>query len=646
MYRRLSLPLWLKPRQNLPLQLPQSQALVRHASADAKRVAPHFYESTPSQLLRFALTGTTKQAGGLEGDSRIDQHLLELFSEPWPSNTPPPPPLWNFVQRGTSGSDRKRWRVLRNLSRLRGLEQLHVWIEKNVNDECGSTLLQSEGCKNLAQVLERSQRYSSYAEILSTINGVITRLEKLRVPISGSLFTLGMYYSCCAFSAPSLKRHIESYLILGPRRLDPESCGTLVSALLVSLRLLSFREPGHDTSEMLNIITGENAGGHRSEYNLHSIMCWADHQDSTQPIGQYLSLLARLKSDRILQELWDQMMKGLGPGSPHVFQSAYDCVKALIDVGSHTKAIFYLKQISKSANGNLPGLSKFQDLRGLLAARGMAEALPQLAGTESLSILEAQLEDMEKRLGVTWNRQRSLHTSIANPLCISSERPLLTIDGDSTGYDSNVRLIAEIEAIGCSKSMLELGKIATLLDECEGGQIHVSISSQEAAHYDFFWFPQRSTIEFPDNHTLVERRPNEPWSPSNLGLLRVRPHSNRASLVIECSLHLMQLGYLVARPKLTDEAGSKPARGWEETGHIVAWDRAFGRFVIVYVGESRRSLDTRKQWVVPDLPFGLNAVMKISPEKYPLEQNGVDPPFPGDGTRYCIDVDPGLDLVF
>ncbi|KNG86864.1 hypothetical protein ANOM_006395 [Aspergillus nomiae NRRL 13137] len=446
-----------------------------------------------------------------------------------------------------------------------------------------------------------------------------------------------MYYSCLAFSASALKRHLEGYISLGLPRLDLESCAPLVDALLVSLKLLPFQEPGYNTNEMRSIVTGESAGGGFSEHSLHSIMCWADHHDSTQSAGPYLSLLARLRSDRTLQDIWDRTTKRLGPDSPHTFQSAYGCVEALVEVGSHRKAVTYLRQISKCANGNLPGLSNFKGLRGLLAAERVAHAIPQLAGKEYPSILEAQLEDMEKRLGVTWNRRKSVHTSISNPLYVSSEQPLLTIDGDSAGYDSNMRLIAEIEALGCSKSMLELGRIANLLDEFEGDQIRVPIPYKDAAPYDFAWFPQRSPIELPNNTLPVGIDQFSVRPSSALGLLRVRPHSHGISLASECCLHLMQLGYLVARPK--------SAQTWEETGHIVTWDRAFGRFVAVFVGKSCGALDAEKQWIVPNPLFGLDAVMRVSPGNDLPEQKDTNPPFRHSYPVYYVDADPGPDLV-
>ncbi|KJK65477.1 hypothetical protein P875_00010264 [Aspergillus parasiticus SU-1] len=284
-----------------------------------------------------------------------------------------------------------------------------------------------------------------------------------------------------------------------------------------------------------------------------------------------------------------------------------------------------LQCISKCANGNLPSLSDFEGLKGLLAAERVAHAIPQLAGKEYLSILEAQLEDMEKRLGITWNRRKSVHTSISNPLYISSNQPILTIDGDSAGYGSNMRLIAEIEALGCSKSMLELGRVASLLDEFEGDHIRVFIPNEDAAPYDFAWFPQRSPIELPNDSLLEGIDRNEAWSPSALGLLR--------------------LGYLVARPK-SAQGTLEAAQSWEETGHIVTWDRAFGRFIIVFVGKSREPLDAEKQWFAPNISFGLDAVMRVCPGKDLPGQKDITPQFGHSYSMYFVDADPGPDLVF
>jgi hypothetical protein len=530
---------------------------------------------------------------------------------------------------------------------VRSLQDLHLLIEGNVNDEWGGALLQTEGCRFLAQALEHCQSHHSYGEILSTINAITTRLERLKLPVSHSLPALGMYYACLSFSASALKRHLDGYLAVGKRRLDLKACTSLVNALFDSIQVLPFQGPSHDVSEMLKIVTGESAIGNRSEHNLHSIMCWAGHKGPTQPIGQYLSLLAKMQSDSLLQELWDRRMQALRHDSPsHMFQSAYGCVKALIDVGSRERAMTYLKQVSNCADNNLPGLSMSRDLRALLADEGVVEVLPQLAGKEYPNILETQLKDIEKRLGITWSPQRSAHTSISDPHRISSQQALLTIDGDCAGYDSSARLIAEIEALGCSKSIAELGKIANLLDEHEGNQIHVSLTSTESLHYEFSWIPRRSPIEFSSNPSPMETDGFQHWSPSTLGLLRVRPSSDRIFLGTECSLHLIQLGYLVARSKLASETGIEGAQNWKETGYIVTWDRAFGRFLVVFVRQSHGAFGTGEQCSVSHSLFGLGAILQIASRNDLLEQTYLRSLFWGSASRYCVDVDPSPDLVF
>ncbi|KAF7590435.1 hypothetical protein BBP40_002839 [Aspergillus hancockii] len=636
---------WLKPRRQSLFQRCLSRPPLRHASA--KRGTPTSYlQPTPSQLLRFALTGSTQPVQNGSYTSGLEQHFKELFSEQWPLNTTPPPPLWSSLQQKTTGPDREVF--LGGLKHdVRSLRDLHLLIERNVNEDRGAALLQIEDCRILAQALECCQPQHSYGEILSTINAITTRLERLRVPVSHSLYALGMYYACLVFSASALKRHLDGYLAVGNQQLDMKSSTSLVDALLESFQVLPFQETGHDISKMLNIVTGESTVGNRSEHNLHRIMCWADHRSSTQPIDQYLTLLAKLRSDSLLQELWDRRMKTIPCDSPaHTFQSAYDCVKALIDVGHHERAIAYLRQISKCAHGNLPGLSKFRNLRTLLGDEAVVEVLPQLAGEEYPSILEAQLKNMEKRLGITWNPRKSVHTSISDPHRISSQEPLLTIDGDCAGYDSTARLVAEIEALGCSKSIVDLGKIANLLDEHEGDQVLVSLSPMESEYYEFSWVLRRSSIEFSNAPSHVETDRFKHWSPSTLGLLCVRPNSNGISLVANRSLHLIQLGYLVATPKLPHETGVEGTQNWEDTGYIVTWDRVFGRFLIVFVGQSYGVLSTGERWIVSDSSFGLDPILQVTPGNDPPEQTDSKSPFRGSPTRYYVDVDPSPDLVF
>ncbi|KAE8149016.1 hypothetical protein BDV25DRAFT_157130 [Aspergillus avenaceus] len=598
-----------------------------------------YFEPTPSQILRYGLKGSTQSLRKIGHSGELDQHFEELFSDKWPLKTAPPSPLWSSLERTAVGPSKKAF--TKSFDDIQDLQQLHLFLEKYVNEEQGCLLLQHDDSKSLARVLERCQQYNTYGEILSTISAITTRIEGLQAHITHSLFKLGMHYACLAFSAPALRRYIDGYLAAGPQRLGPRSSASLINTLLYSLQSLQMQRTHHDFREMLQAVAGETHSGGLSPHCLHKITCWADRRNFKVPLERYLSLLARLRSNSLLQTLWDETIERLTPDSPsHRYQSAYDCVKTLFDVGSHERALTYLGQISECANNNLPGLSKFKDLRGLLVNEIVLEVLPSLAGTEYPSILEVQVQDMERSLGIVWNPNRNAHVSASDPLQISSGQPLLTIDGDSFGYDSNARLVADVQALGCSQSKANLEKIVSLLDEYEGAQISVGLRRQEVAHLDFAWLPHRSPVELVNTSKVDSSNPS---LSCNLGLLRLQPDSNGITSAIEHSLYLLQLGYVVARPKSLDGVTEEPI-DWEETGYIVAWDRAIGRMILVFIGQSRGVLDSGLQ-KLDTPPFGLPLVMEVVVSKGKLKRSRTSS-FPWiRATRVHLEVDQGLDLA-
>ncbi|PYI03405.1 hypothetical protein BO78DRAFT_197653 [Aspergillus sclerotiicarbonarius CBS 121057] len=601
-----------------------------------------YTQPTPSQLLRFALTGTTKPSQNDVSNPELDQHMSEIFLGNWSPGLLPPP-FWSSSQRQTESPD-DFVSFMAMTHNVRNLRHLQVFIERNVNEEEGSLLLQARSCTLLAQALKRCQRRNSYGEILSAVNAIATRLEKLGLPRSGDIYFLGIYYAALTLSVSALERFMEGYLSVSSSPLGIHASTSLVDALLDALHYRRFRGTAENTDTIVELVTG---GDQRSERSLHSLLCWDSPDNPTASSGQYLSLLVRLRSEKILTEVWSQTLQKLSPSSSfELFQSAYSCVVALVDIGEVPKAIQYLAEVSERAKGTLPGISRFNGLTTLLASEAISALLPQLAGRRQyLKLLEVQLVDMENKLGFRWDPEGSYHRSASDPLLIASEQPFLTLDGDSTGYESTERFLAEMKALGCSRSATDLGKIAELLDEHEGDVISVSVPSTKVS-IEYAWFPRLCPVQFTGvASSATDTTP--PWTPSTLGLIRVSYDNNGTPLTSERSVHAMQLGPLVRRPKCTDDSDPNNAHPWEETGHMVAWDRACGQLVAVFVGQSNGPIDHRIESRAARPRSGLSAITTIGlpGDTAPTSNNDVVSSIGNGYMYYHIDADPSPDLI-
>jgi hypothetical protein len=541
-------------------------------------------EVTPSQVLRFSLTGKT-QPSTEHVKPKPGRDIGHIFDR-WDLGTPPPPELGLLKRRRFRSSESMPLKRLR--TNTRAIRYVQVFIERSVFDAPSGMFIQVNGCGSLRRALQRCERHNSYSEILCAINGLVARLEDLRSPVSTCLYVLGMHYACLSLSPPALYHHLEGYRHVSSEPLSFDTSVSLVSSLFRTLKKVQFGDPGFSTLPMLKLVTGEG-GGASDACRLHDALFWADPNGSTSSVHQYILLLTKLKSRTVLQQVLDQSLQDISPNSIFPIKRAYDCVMGLMDEGESEQAATYLKQISERCHDTLPGISKFHGLRRLLADEKTSELLPKIAGDlEYADMLQNQLYDMETRLGIKWQSQKSIHTSIADPQCVASEEPLLTTDGDCAGFDSVERFTAEIQTFGCSSEPGELGRIADLLNEHDGTEIPVTtISTFEAGSSELAWLPQCSPIEFSSAPIPSRHDCSAPWSPSTLGLLRGRIDCG-VPLENERPLHLMQLGYLVMlqqAPMLHARAKADDGHYWKETGHIVAWDRVGGQLLAVFVGK-------------------------------------------------------------
>ncbi|KAF7122706.1 hypothetical protein CNMCM5793_000816 [Aspergillus hiratsukae] len=639
LYRRVGLPL-------KHLCLPRrygSQQQYRAVSAVTERKLPD-HEPTPSQILRYALTGTTKPLRQDISNQDLDNDLNDVFSGEWPLTTLPPP-LWSSLHptaKGVADEDAFFKSLKHDVQNLRHLQ---IFIERYINGPGPSAMLQADHCSSLAQALERCQRQHSAAEILAAINALITRLQRLQAFVSRHLRTLGIYYACLSYSAAALEEHVKGYLAGGHRRLDVETSVTLVDALYKSIRSFELQGNHPDTGSMLKQVTGESGFRHasKSKYTLHTILHWAGPGTRTAYFDRYFRVLVKLKSHDVLNTKAGHVLEHLSARSADDdFHTAYSCVMALIVDGHIARAAKYLKRIPLRADNALPYISEFRNLSILLANREVCGLLPHLCGEEEYpKVLQVQLEHIEKRLGINWRPEKSLHTSISDLSHIATGQPLLTMDGDSTGYESSERLIAEMHALGCSRSLSDLGRLANCLDEYGGEQIPVVQSSTEDTPLELAWVPQRCPVDVLDP-SEVGSGEQTTYSPSSLGLLRLSPENAGLSPTDTRTLHLMQLGFLIIKPK-----ASSSEHDWRESGHIVTLDRTSGQLFAVFVGKAQGQISPGIQSHIPPIPTGLNSMMRIKLRDDVNEthygDNHTSPEF--DVTKCYLDVDPCPDLV-
>ncbi|GLB07937.1 hypothetical protein AtubIFM57258_003305 [Aspergillus tubingensis] len=550
-----------------------SPSLCRHVSIDVNSRAS-YTEPTPSHLVRFALTGTTKPSHNDVSNPELDKHLSDILLGDWPLVSLPPP-FWSSSGRQPQNPDEiALFKALKH--DVRNLRHLQVLIERTINEVEGSLLLQTQSCALLAQALNRCQRKNSYGEILSALNAIITRLERLGLPRTSNLYFLGMYYAALSLSAPALERFLDGYLSVGLWPLDSLASKSLVNALLNALHYQRFREVTIDTNAILELIEGVT----------------------------------------------------------------------LTESGDVVQAMDYLQEVSKHSQGMLPGISEFKDVNRLLESEVIGPLLPRMAGEkEYLKLLEAQLIQIEHKLGLSWDSEGPFHTNISDPHSIISDIPLFNIDGDSTGYESVARLITEINASGCSRSATDLGKIAELLEEHEGDIIPVSLPSTEGQDEEYAWFPQYSPVQCSGASPSAGKEGTESWTPSTLGLVRVS--CDRSGSPLERSIHVMQLGRLARRARCPHDQDPSYDNPWEETEHMIAWDRVYGQLIAVYVGPSDAPIEGRIESRAARARSGIEAITTVSlhGDTAPTSQGDLISFIGNASMHYYIEEDPSPDLM-
>ncbi|KAJ6127365.1 hypothetical protein N7523_002977 [Penicillium sp. IBT 18751x] len=610
-------------------------------------------EPTSAELLRFALTSLKSPEAGNEHHISLRKLTIELLDSKWLSKNPPPE-LWNAlkgVDVQFKSTERRRLQSVAELASLRNV------ISKLVIDGGGADRLQQRECKVLGNALKRCQQDVTYTEILATLSDIIARLQRLELPIKPHIVELGMYYAALNLSPSALRWFLHLYERLG----GSENSSTLsrktssrriLQTLLFEVDAVIFENPRHNTADLLAEFTGE--GEHMRQLRPRLADCLLrDPYEEHENWALYLCLLSKLQSVEALNATWTKFMSVFDPQNEKFCHEAYSVIINLTQAGRSDTAAKLLEDISMRSGDTLPYIGNLQCIDVLLDDPIVGEALPDLLqGDHYEELLNVRMEDMERRLGIQWQESSELmeqksHVGTGPDPAWSSfqDQPLLTIDGDSAGYDEPARLYPNLQAQGCSKLCSDLSQLRNMLiDQTGNEQEMITRLNFDQDRLDLFhskfptlqlrWCVEHSPIEFSDSHLAATTMESSTWSPASLGLIRARTIVNGAPQTGTRALHLMQLGSLDMR--------YGPDEQWRSSGYIVAWDRQYGEMIALFVGKNHGVID--RGAAPSSSPFG--AVMHIQPSNMPnaspLSANRI--PRDPDGL-YFLDVDPSVDLV-
>jgi len=633
-----------------------SRQLVRNLYTPAPS-SKQVHDPSPSELLRFTLTGSTEPIQNSDTDVAFSGYLDGLFSTEWKSNSPPAP-LWTSLK----GLSTRNEELLRGLdTETPDISSLRSLIERYVKDSHGAELLQAKNSTLLRLALQRCQRQNTLPEILTVITDLVARLNRLQLPVQPGTYATGISLAMLDLSAPALVQFVKGHRLIGLPSLGLRESRRIVQYCSEALDHKAFEDPYYDPTPMLAAVSGEGDLVPPNCPRLHDSLHWMQATDpidgrfNSQTGGhEYVSLLVRLGSDEVLHTCWNNFLKNIQPKNRHSCLAAYQVVLTLIQNVRSEIAVKYLEDVSQHCGDTLPFISGFPNLQILVDDPVVGEALPDLVrGEDYLELLEARLEDMDQRIGVRWNPESQEHSSAVPEPSESIWEAFgdqIVPKNNNSGIDPNHggQLYSELRVHGCSKSPAALNRIVDLLHDHNGKSLqivtHLDYNKERLQKFrskfeglELCWSPEHSPIEFSDSRIPVLHDSTGLSTPPDLGLIRARLIVGGAPRSGANSLHLMQLGCMDMRYS-SDEP-------WQSSGYIVVWDRHFGELLGLYVGQNTGVINSGP---VPVGPLGALMHIRLSsnPEEQALSPSGT-PTHPRNcWGPYHLDIDPSPDLDF
>ncbi|KAF7715140.1 Uncharacterized protein PECH_007448 [Penicillium ucsense] len=636
--------LWRSGRAFPPNTNPKP--LTRFSSSLSGQAGNPTGDPSPAQLLRAIFTGPDPRNNGSTHDFVHRHKILSLIDAEWISGSPPPA-LWAAL-KGVHPTTRKE-EVMRIYS-VNDVSSLRSIAERLLVDEYAAKLLHKHFAAS--RVMERCEERSSYSELVSLLSDIHHRLARLKLPPLNP--TLGLRYAALDLNMPAFQGFLHIRQKIDGPPLQFSNSGSIIKALLETIESTLFERPNYDTRFVLSCLTSEAVHDLPASLKLHEVL----HASLDQDRGTwstYLCLLARLHSRDALYSSWGQYLSGYVKDNEISCHQAYSIIISLIKARRSEEAALFLEQIAQRSGDTLPYFSTFRGMSALLNDAVIREAIPDLAqGREYETLLEKCLWDMEAQLGIRWEKGHKqsgekVHVSFTPDSAwkIFEDQPLITLDGESAGYDDPMRIRAEISSLGCSRSSRDLQRIVDGLHDQDGCPQDVTVQPYDSRGADllrgmsgsieFQWNPEHAPVEFSDSFCATPTLQSFQITPATLGLLRARAVADGVPQNNNKCLHLLQLGSLHMRTSHQDP--------WEQSGYVVAWDRQFGDMIALYVGRGFGIIDPGP--TPSNAPFG--SILHIDSTHTPNSRkrfSGRRSRISGYAKSYHLDIDPSLDLEF
>jgi hypothetical protein len=616
--------------------------------------------STPIQLLQFALRGTVRSPEKTETDVKLDENISGIFSTP-------------YIRRPPKSTDVFSLPTTENPS----IPEILEAVENGVQSEHTAAQL-LHALPDLRRQLARNHHRVPYEEILAAVDAIYARVKYLGVEPNLELVQLGLLYAsiCCSFAA--LKFYISQFSEGGFGYLSSKDDGTvaIIRHLLHSVRYRLHENPSLQAQNMWDIVIGSDVTKEVNE-NTKAVRrrkwpSWKAQENESRvaagvkpvaldslievsgdTIGEravidYITLLGSIGATKRLSEIWviiDALRSR--PNCKKIQRTLQFWVHAVINAGEPQKAVEAVQSVSSFCKTNdciSTGLWK------LLLEHDSSHALRYVVKNQTVKwILRNELQVIEAHLGTAWvrtldgSRHLTAHDTISLPADLGLEEADIYNQlgiGSAEGHHIAQRLMSLITTDGSSRSISKLSVIAELLNEYEGAEIR--LDSGGRFQEQFAWFPHCSPIEFVGKEVPAGRDSSVPWTPASLGLIHAREDCNGVPLMSGSDIHLMQLGYIGVRPSEDDSAA------WACTGHVICWDRLRDSLLLLFVGKGHGTISPgRFQPALPTtLPYAAAEVDILqSNSLFGLSINNIGIYTPWSGTNaYWLDVDTGSDL--
>lgn len=601
-----------------------------------------------SQVLRFALTGTTQVPGAENYNEDVDKFLTTSFSYP----------LLDFVFDPTSfqkeNNDLQLKPLRRSLSQYPNeifVGARNVWQIQTALDVFLSSGLKDKNLKpvwaRLQKALDTCEGHEKFKDILVILCGVVGRLENRKDIDIENLLLLGMKYASRCNAVSPLVWFLGVHRKRGYPLLTGSTAGDIIRNFDTNVQLMCWENPVANLDAIKEAITGLKGDGTLTagQQSLVSSINWRAGDSVAELVVEYSKLLTLLGSTSHLMHLWRELRGGLkskATGQPFQ-EAAVALINSLLDTGQTESAVALSKELSSFVR--LDTVFSLSQLK-YLVAHDFGGNLSEAIGKKSIQdILDQELLSIEKRLGVVWSGGENGRHSTANEIEFWSHYRNEAQPDSHEGVDQeHATAHSIIEAVtqhGSSKSNSELSMVVDLLNDNDGVEIPLGSRQEKGRTTEYAWFPQSSPIEFsPEvsfHHNMASQK-----SPNSLGLLRTRLQPSPGKLERKLIRHMIQLGYIGVR---NATPATPESEKWENTGHILAWDRTERQFVVFYMGKGYGFVEPRS-FVTgshSDLPCTIATVDMSKTAGFGVSFLDLLQPL-GDVHGHRVDVDPAPEL--